>query len=330
MKNCFTSYKHQKLIIIGAGPAGLTASLYAARANLKPLLITGKEFGGQILKTQLLENWPGIINENFSGGDLVDNLTKQIYKLSVKLVFEEIIRVNFSKKPLKLFSQSNTYTSDSLILATGCQPKILPIPRLKEFIGKGVSFCATCDGYLYRGKNIIIVGGGDTALTEALYLSNIVEKVYLVHYKDKFRAKKLLINQLMKKSKENIKIYLNYELKNIFTTQDNTIIVGVGIQNNNPLLPKSIVLNISGIFIAIGTIPSTQIFKEYLNIDRYGYIKIFLNKEENLYTQTNIEGVFAAGDVTNIHSRYKQAITASASGCMAAIDCERYLSEKNK
>lgn len=321
--------QHQKLIILGSGPAGLTASIYAARANLKPLVITGKELGGQIIQTHLLENWPGIIS--ISGGDFIYNLTKQIAKLSVKLVLEEIITVDFSIKPFKLFSSTHTYTSDSLIIATGCKPKILPLPILNNFIGQGVSFCATCDGYFYRGKTIVIVGGGNTALTEAIYLSNIVDKVYLVHYKDKFRAETFLINQLMNKVKEKkITLYYNYEIKNIYTTQYNgkEIIIGVGIQTNNPLLPKLIYLKISCIFIAIGTIPSTKIFHKYINLDKYGYIKI--NPKHKFYTQTNVKGIFAAGDVTNINYRYKQAITAAASGCMAAMDCVKYLCKNNK
>ncbi|WP_343188039.1 thioredoxin-disulfide reductase [Buchnera aphidicola (Ceratoglyphina bambusae)] len=310
------------LIILGSGPAGYTASIYASRANLFPILITGEEIGGQLYNTEKIENWPSEYN-SLSGKKLMKNFYKHSIKFGTKIYEEKIIKVIFKNFNIKLLSENFIFNTKALIIATGSVPKKLGIKSEKQFEGKGISSCAICDGYFYKNKKIAIVGGGNTAISEVLYLSKIVKKIYLIHRSDKWKAEKILLKRLFKKTKSyNIKIYKNYIIKKIY---GNNIVSHIKIQSTKTKKNKKIF--ISCLFIAIGHIPKTELFENKLDIDN-GYIKINSGRHGN-FTSTNIPGIFAAGDV--VDHVYKQAITASAFGCMAAIDAERYLEQfKNK
>ncbi|WP_343154587.1 thioredoxin-disulfide reductase [Buchnera aphidicola (Pseudoregma panicola)] len=311
------------LTILGSGPAGYTASIYASRSNLSPILITGEEIGGQLLKTEKIENWPSQY-ESISGKKLMKNFYKHSKKFGTKIYEEKIIKVIFENYLITLISENVIFKSHALIIATGSIPKKLGIKSEKKFIGKGISSCALCDGFFYKNKIVAIVGGGNSAIEEAIYLSKIVKKIYLIHRRNTWKAEKILVDRLLQKTKTNkIKIYLNYEIKKIYGNNNNI--------NKIKILSKKTKKNkqiyISGLFVSIGYIPQTNLFKKKLKMEN-GYIKTNFGKHGN-FTSTSQPGVFAAGDV--IDHVYKQAITSSSSGCMAAIDAEKYLSNiKNK
>ncbi|WMC19651.1 MAG: thioredoxin-disulfide reductase [Enterobacteriaceae bacterium PC38] len=313
------SNKHSKLLIIGSGPAGYTAAIYGARANLKPLLITGLNKGGQLITTNLIENWPGDF-KNITGYNLMDRMYKHAKKFETEIIFDYIKKTNFKKTPFLLIGEKNTYTCNSLIIATGASAKYLKIPSVEFYKGKGISTCATCDGFIYKNKKVAVIGGGNNAIEETLYLSNIANEVHLIHRRNKFKAEKILINRLIEKiKKKKIFIHTNYIVEKI--NGNGKIVTSIDIKkfnhnNNNNI--KNILIN--GIFFAIGQKPNTEIFNGQLKL-KNGFIKV-KNKEYNK-TQTNINGIFAAGDV--IDKFYRQAITSAASGCMAALDAEHYL-----
>lgn len=314
--------KYKKIIVLGSGPAGCTAAIYAARENLNPILITGTEPGGQLTTTEKIENWPGG-NKNLTGTKLMNNMLKHVEKFIGKknIIIDHIYKVNFINKPFQLIGNNTIYKCDSLIIATGASAKYLNIESENKFIGKGISVCATCDGFFYKNKKIAIIGGGNTAIEEAIYLSNIASKIYIIHRKDHFRAEKILIKRLEEKSKKKKIILLkNYFIKKFLEKNNN--LIGIKIKSLKKNKEKKIL--VEGVFIAIGRKPNTDIFSKYLKLEN-GYIKIN-SKTKDKKTQTSIPGIFAAGDV--IDSKYRQAITAAATGCMAAIDAKEYL-EKN-
>ncbi|CAL4042763.1 Thioredoxin reductase [Buchnera aphidicola (Phyllaphis fagi)] len=317
MKDKF-SVIHKKLIIIGSGPAGYTSAIYACRANLDPLLITGIQKGGQLISTNQIENWPGRFKKT-TGLELMNDMEKHALQLKTTIVFDQVLKVDFSHQKFKIECEENKYTSYALIIATGSSPRYLGLPSEKKFIGKGVSTCATCDGFFYKSKKVAVVGGGNTALEEALYLSNIASKVYLIHRQKQFKAEKILVTRLEQKIQEGkIILYTPYVIKDILGSTKGVSSIEIISQNHSKFV------NVSGIFIAIGSVPNIKIFNDKIQT-KYGYIQTHLN--HNSHTQTNIPGIFAAGDVSD--HIYKQAITSSASGCMAALDAERYLNSLN-
>ncbi|QCI15989.1 thioredoxin-disulfide reductase [Buchnera aphidicola] len=312
--------KHSKIIILGSGPAGYTAAIYASRANLYPLLITGKNPGGQLMNTNEIENWPGDINK-ISGSELMNRMNKHAIKFKTKIISDTINLVNFKKKPFLLSGEKYQYTADSVIIATGANPRYLGLKSEKIFKGKGVSTCAVCDGFFYKDKEIAVVGGGNTAIEETLYLSNFAKKIYLIHRRTNFRAEKILIDRLQKQIKnKKVVLCLNSIVKNILG--DLSGVTSLVIEQKIFEETREIIINISGVFIAIGYIPNTNIFINKLEMNN-GYIKV-MNGMHGSFTQTSVPGIFAAGDV--IDHVYRQAITSSSSGCMAALDSERYLS----
>ncbi|CAL4323047.1 thioredoxin-disulfide reductase [Buchnera aphidicola] len=312
-------FNHKKIIILGSGPAGYTAAIYAARANLKPLLITGTNKGGQLMNTNDIENWPGDI-KNITGSELMDRMNKHAIKFKTEIICDSIISVQLKKRPFFLLGENYKYTCDALIIATGANPRYLGLASEEEFKGKGVSTCAVCDGFFYKNKEVAVVGGGNTAIEETLFLSNFVKKVHLIHRRSIFKAEKILIDKLLKIVKtKKVNLYLNFTVKNILGNKQG--VTHLLIQNKNLKENKKIKIMVSGIFIAIGYVPNTNIFINQLKM-KNGYIQVKKGKHEG-YTQTNIEGIFAAGDVMD--HVYRQAITSSASGCMAALDSERYL-----
>ncbi|XRX42835.1 MAG: thioredoxin-disulfide reductase [Buchnera aphidicola (Eriosoma harunire)] len=305
-----------KLIIIGSGPAGCTAAIYAARANLSPVLITGNNRGGQLINTNEIENWPGHI-EKISGLTLMNEMYKHVLKFKTNIISDHIVKVDLSNKTLKLYGYQYEYHSSSLIIATGSTAKHLGLDSETKYIGKGVSTCATCDGFFYKNKNVAVVGGGNTAIEEVLYLSNIVSTVYLIHRRNTFNAEKILINRLERKIKtKKIVILKNYIVIDIIG--NNQSVNTICIKNHKNEIKK---IPVSGVFIAIGHSPNSNIFFDQLKT-KDGYITVKHHSHKN-FTQTSIPGVFAAGDV--IDHTYRQAITASATGCMAALDAESYL-----
>ncbi|MGI4816541.1 MAG: thioredoxin-disulfide reductase [Janthinobacterium lividum] len=315
--------KHAQLIIIGSGPAGYTAAIYSARSNIDTILITGPQPGGQLIQTNEIENWPGDYN-HINGITLMNRMLLHVKKFSVNIIHDTIKSVNFKKNPFKLLGEEYSYTSYAIIIATGSHTKLLNINSENLYMGKGVSTCAVCDGFFYKNKLVAVVGGGNSALEETIYLSNIAKTVYLIHRRNQFRADKILINRLYDKIKKrnNIIIFFNSII---------TDILGNDISINKIKICSNIdntikYLNVSGLFIAIGHIPNSQIFSKYIDIQS-NYVKINYNKNY-MKTQTNIPGIFSAGDVSD--SIYKQAITAAASGCMAAIDAEKYLNNNLK
>ncbi|XBC38976.1 MAG: thioredoxin-disulfide reductase [Buchnera aphidicola (Melaphis rhois)] len=311
---------HQKLIIIGSGPAGYTAAIYAARANLSPVLFTGINPGGQLINTSTIENWPG----NFpviTGTDLMNKMHEHAKLFNTTIITEEIIKVRFNQIPFLLISDTHKkYTSDAVVIATGATAKSLGLPSEKKFMGRGVSSCAICDGFFYKNKNVAIIGGGNSAIEEALYLSNIAKEVHLIHRRENLRAEKILISRLLKKVKENSIIFHKNSIVHKILG-DKTGVTGINIISTNNMLEKNYNINVSGVFIAIGHTPNTKIFLNQIKM-KNDYITIKSGIHGN-YTQTSIPGIFAAGDV--IDHVYKQAITASSSGCMAALDAEKYL-----
>ena len=310
--------KHSSLLILGSGPAGYTAAVYAARANLKPTLITGIELGGQLTTTTDVENWPGDPND-LQGPDLMERMKAHAEKFNTEIIFDHIRSANLSEKPFSLVGDNTMYTSDALIIATGASAKYLGLESEKTYLGKGVSACATCDGFFYKGLDVVVIGGGNTAVEEALYLANIASKVTLIHRRDKLRAEAMLVDKLNQKVNDGkIEIVWNATLNNVLG--DKMKVTGVELNVKDSDDKK--IIDCSGVFIAIGHQPNTSLFSEYLDMDDSGYLKISGGSQGNS-TETSIKGVFAAGDVSD--SIYRQAITSAGSGCMAALDAEKYL-----
>ena len=306
----------EQLIILGSGPAGYTASVYAARANLNPVLITGLEVGGQLTTTTEVENWPGDHN-NLQGPELMDRMKEHAEKYNVRIINDYIKAVDFKKNPLSLTGEKDEYVTDSLIIATGASAKYLGLASEKAFLGRGVSACATCDGFFYKDQEVAVIGGGNTAVEEALYLSNICSKVNVIHRRDEFRAEKILQDRLFKKVDEGkIELILNSNLDEVIGDE---VVNAIKVKDNNGNLNE---LNVQGVFVAIGHKPNTDIFEGHLDMEG-GYIKT--NTGFNIgSTSTSVPGVFAAGDVADY--TYRQAITSAGFGCMAALDAENYLS----
>jgi thioredoxin reductase (NADPH) len=309
--------KHSKLIILGSGPAGYTAAVYAARANLKPVLITGMEKGGQLTTTTDVENWPGD-PEGLTGPALMDRMHEHAEKFQTEILFDHINSVDLKNRPFRLFGDSDEYTCDALIIATGASARYLGMESEEAFKGKGVSACATCDGFFYRNQKVAVVGGGNTAVEEALYLANIAAEVHLIHRRDSFRSEKILIDRLMEKVKNgNIVLHTDRTLDEVLG--DEMGVTGVRLKSTQSNETEE--LAVEGVFIAIGHSPNTAIFGDQLALEN-GYIKVQSGTQGNA-TQTSIPGVFAAGDVMD--HIYRQAITSAGTGCMAALDAERYL-----
>jgi thioredoxin reductase (NADPH) len=311
---------HAKVLILGSGPAGYTAAVYAARANLNPVLITGIAQGGQLMTTTDVDNWPADVN-GVQGPELMQRFLEHAERFKTQMVFDHINTVDFSKRPFTLKGDSGEYTCDALIIATGASARYLGLPSEQAFMGKGVSACATCDGFFYRGQTTCVIGGGNTAVEEALYLSNIASKVYLVHRRDKFRAEPILVDKVAEKVKEG-----KIELK-LFKTLDEVLgdktgVTGVRLKDVNTGATEDVMLQ--GCFIAIGHSPNTEIFKGQLEMkDGYIITKGGLN---GMATMTSVPGVFAAGDVQD--HVYRQAITSAGTGCMAALDAQRFLEQQ--
>jgi thioredoxin reductase (NADPH) len=312
--------KHCKLLILGSGPAGYTAAVYAARANLDPVIITGMEQGGQLMTTTDVDNWPGDV-EGLQGPALMDRMQKHAERFNTEIIFDTIHNVDFSGRPFKLQGDSGGYTCDALIIATGASAMYLGLESEEAFRGRGVSACATCDGFFYRGQKVAVIGGGNTAVEEAMYLSNIAEHVTVVHRRDQFRAEKILQDEILDKAENgNISIEWNHVLDEVLG--DNTGVTGMRIRNLNDDSTREVELQ--GIFVASGHKPNTQMFEGQLEME-HGYIKVQSGSQGNA-TQTSVEGVFAAGDVMD--HVYRQAITSAGTGCMAALDAERFLDKK--
>ncbi|WP_397455046.1 thioredoxin-disulfide reductase [Pseudomonas lurida] len=308
--------RHSRVIILGSGPAGYSAAVYAARANLKPLLITGMQAGGQLTTTTEVDNWPGDVH-GLTGPVLMERMKEHAERFETEIVFDHINKVDFSKKPYSLTGDSGVYTCDALIIATGASARYLGLPSEEVFMGKGVSACATCDGFFYRNKPVAVVGGGNTAVEEALYLANIASTVTLVHRRETFRAEKILIDKLHARVAEGkIILKLNATLDEVLG--DNMGVTGARLKNNDGSFDE---LKVDGVFIAIGHTPNTSLFEGVLEA-KDGYLVVQGGREGNA-TATNIEGIFAAGDVAD--HVYRQAITSAGAGCMAALDAERYL-----
>ncbi len=314
--------KHCRLLILGSGPAGYSSAIYAARANLQPVLITGMEQGGQLMTTTEVDNWPGD-PEGLQGPGLMERMRQHAERFKTEMIFDHINKVDFSQRPFSLIGDSGSYTCDALIIATGASAMYLGLESEEAFKGKGVSGCATCDGFFYRDKPVAVVGGGNTAVEEAIYLSNIASHVTVIHRRDKFRSEKILADQLMEKAKNgNVTIEWNAAVDEVLG--DDSGVTGVRIKNTQDGGTKDI--DVHGIFIAIGHKPNTAIFDGQLEMD-HGYLKVKSGTEGNA-TATSVEGIFAAGDVAD--HIYRQAITSAGSGCMAALDAERYLDSLEK
>ena len=310
--------KHVKLLVLGSGPAGYTAALYASRANMKPLLLTGLEIGGQLTTTTDVENWPGDAND-LQGPDLMERMKDHVKKFNTEIIMDQIKSVDLQKRPFELTGDDAIYTCDSLIIATGASAKYLGLESEREYLGKGVSACATCDGFFYRDQEVVVVGGGNTAVEEALYLSNIASKVTLIHRRDKLRAEAILVDRIKQKEKDGkVVIVWNHTLDEVLGDNDKVQSVRVKHVESNAMME----IECSGAFIAIGHKPNTDIFRGSLDMDDTGYLHIKGGSTGNA-TQCSIEGVFAAGDVSD--SIYRQAITSAGAGCMAALDAEKYL-----
>jgi len=313
--------KHCKLLILGSGPAGYTAAVYAARANLNPVLVTGMQQGGQLTTTTEVENWPGDA-EGLTGPALMDRMKEHAERFETEIVFDHINEVDFSQRPFRLKGDSNEYTCDALIISTGASAKYLGLESEEAFKGRGVSACATCDGFFYRNQKVAVVGGGNTAVEEALYLSNIASEVHLIHRRDSFRSEKILISRLMDKVENgNIVLHTDRTLDEVLG--DDMGVTGVRLKDTKSDQTED--LEVMGAFIAIGHQPNTAMFEGKLEM-KNGYIVVKSGIEGNA-TQTSIEGVFAAGDVMD--HNYRQAITSAGTGCMAALDAERYLDSLN-
>lgn len=309
--------KHSRLIILGSGPAGYTAAVYAARANLKPLMITGIQPGGQLTTTTEVDNWPGDV-EGLTGPALMDRMQKHAERFDTEIVFDHIHTAELQQRPFVLKGDSATYSCDALIIATGASAQYLGLPSEEAFAGRGVSACATCDGFFYRNQVVAVIGGGNTAVEEALYLSNIAKEVHLIHRRDKLRSEKILQDKIMEKAANgNIRLHWNHTLEEVLG--DASGVTGVRVKNT--LSGEENTLELSGVFIAIGHKPNTDLFQGQLEM-KDGYLKVRGGGEGDA-TCTSIPGVFAAGDVAD--HVYRQAITSAGAGCMAALDAEKYL-----
>jgi thioredoxin reductase (NADPH) len=320
-----SSPTHARVLILGSGPAGYTAALYAARANLQPMLITGIAQGGQLMTTTEVDNWPADV-AGVQGPELMQRFLQHAERFNTQIVFDHINQVDFSKRPFNLTGDSGTYTCDSLIIATGASAKYIGLPSETAFMGKGVSGCATCDGFFYRGDTVCVVGGGNTAVEEALYLSNIASKVHLVHRRDKFRAEAILVDKVKAKVEAGkIELHLWHTLDEVLG--DDSGVTGVRLRNTSTGADagKTRDLALKGCFIAIGHQPNTDIFKGQLEM-KDGYI-ITRTGLEGMATMTSVPGVFAAGDVQD--HIYRQAITSAGTGCMAALDAQRFLEQQS-
>jgi thioredoxin reductase (NADPH) len=312
-----SNIRHCRLLILGSGPAGYTAAVYAARANLAPVLVTGLEQGGQLMTTTEVENWPGG-DENTQGPALMDAMRKHAERFHTEIVFDHINQVDLSRRPLYLKGDSGEYTCDALIIATGASAMYLGLPSEESFRGKGVSACATCDGFFYKDQKVAVIGGGNTAVEEALYLANIAAHVTLVHRRDELRAEKILQDRLFRKEQEGvITIEWNHTLDEVLG--DSSGVTGMRIRNTQDDSTQDLAL--TGVFIAIGHRPNTQIFEGQLEMHN-GYLQV-RSGLEGMATATSVEGVFAAGDVSD--HVYRQAVTSAGTGCMAALDAEAYL-----
>ena len=315
-----TTPKHARVLILGSGPAGYSAAIYAARANLKPMLVTGVEQGGQLMTTNDVENWPAD-PMGVQGPDLMQRFLQHAERFNTDIVFDHIHTVKLAEKPIRLIGDSHEYTCDTLIIATGASAQYLGLPSEQEFMGKGVSACATCDGFFYRGQEVAVIGGGNTAVEEALYLSNIANKVTLIHRRDKFRAEAILIDRLHAKVAEGkIEIKYNHTLQEV--VGDTSGVTGLNIHSTDTGTVTA--LKVHGLFVAIGHKPNTGIFEGQLEMHN-GYIKTRAGGD-GMFTATSAPGVFAAGDVQD--HIYRQAITSAGTGCMAALDAQRYLEEQ--
>jgi thioredoxin reductase (NADPH) len=309
--------KHCRLLILGSGPAGYTAAVYAARANLRPVLVTGIQMGGQLTTTTEVDNWPGD-PDGVLGPELMERMRRHAERFETEIVFDHVHTADLSQRPFRLVGDSATYTCEALIIATGASAKYLGLPSEEKFKGRGVSACATCDGFFYKNKPVAVIGGGSTAVEEALYLSNIASEVTIVHRRDKFRAEKILSEKLIERSRTgNISIQWNSVLEEVLG--DDHGVTGIRIRNLRDDSTKE--LPVEGVFIAIGHSPNTEIFQGQLEM-RNGYIVVRSGLEGNA-TATSVPGVFAAGDVAD--SVYRQAVTSAGSGCMAALDAEKFL-----
>lgn len=315
-----TAIKHHSLLILGSGPAGYTAAIYAARANLNPVIITGMQQGGQLITTTEVDNWPGDV-EGVQGPDLMARMQQHAERFNTQIIFDHINKSDLSQRPFKLSGDNGEYTCDALIIATGASAQYLGLESEEAFKGRGVSACATCDGFFYRNKPVAVIGGGNTAVEEALYLANIASKVTVIHRRDKFRSEKILSDKLLEKAKNgNVEIEWFSELDEVLG--DDMGVTGIRIKNKDGSTKN---IDVHGVFIAIGHTPNTEIFAGQLEMN-HGYIKVKSGIEGNA-TSTSIEGVFAAGDVMD--SVYKQAITSAGAGCMAALDAEKFLDNLN-
>ena len=311
-----TTPKHAKVLILGSGPAGYSAAVYAARANLNPVLVTGVEQGGQLMTTTDVENWPGD-PLGVQGPELMQRLLQHAERFNTEIVFDHIHTAKLTEKPMRLIGDTGEYTCDALIIATGASAQYLGLPSEEEFMGKGVSACATCDGFFYRNKPVAVVGGGNTAVEEALYLANIASTVTLIHRRETFRAEKILIDKLNARVAEGkIILKLNSTLDEVLG--DNMGVTGARLKNNDGSFDE---LKVDGVFIAIGHTPNTSLFEGQLTL-KDGYLVVQGGRDGNA-TATSVEGIFAAGDVAD--HVYRQAITSAGAGCMAALDTERYL-----
>ena len=309
--------RHCKLLILGSGPAGYTAAVYAARANLEPVMITGIQKGGQLTTTTEVENWPGD-PENLTGPELMERMLQHAEKFNTEIIFDHINNVELNQRPFVLNGNNTIYTCDALIIATGASAKYLGLDSEEAFKGKGVSACATCDGFFYRNQKVAVVGGGNTAVEEALYLSNIASEVHVIHRRDSFRSEKILADRLLEKAKNgNVILHLNETLDEVVGDQSGVTGIKIKSTKNDSVTH----IDLMGVFIAIGHSPNTEIFKDQLVMNN-GYLKVQSGLEGNA-TQTSIAGVFAAGDVMD--HVYRQAITSAGTGCMAALDAERFL-----
>ncbi|WP_318401209.1 thioredoxin-disulfide reductase [Photobacterium leiognathi] len=315
-----SNVKHCNLLILGSGPAGYTAAVYAARANLNPVMITGMQQGGQLTTTTEVENWPGDADD-LTGPALMDRMKAHAEKFNTEIITDYIVETDFSQRPFLLKGENSTYTCDALIISTGASAKYIGLESEEAFKGRGVSACATCDGFFYRNQKVAVVGGGNTAVEEALYLSNIASEVHLIHRRDTFRSEKILIDRLMDKvANGNIILHTDRTLDEVLG--DDIGVTGLRLKDTNSDATEE--LEVMGVFIAIGHQPNTAIFDDQLDMEN-GYIKVQSGLNGNA-TQTSIEGIFAAGDVMD--HNYRQAITSASTGCMAALDAERYLDAK--
>ncbi len=316
-----TDARHFRLLILGSGPAGYTAAIYAARANLKPAVVTGIQQGGQLTTTTDVDNWPGDI-EGLQGPDLMQRMLKHSERFDTEMIYDHINEVDFSVKPYRLKGDNGEYTADAVIIATGASAKYLGLESEQAFMGRGVSACATCDGFFYRGQEVVVIGGGNTAVEEALYLSNIASKVTLIHRRDELRAEKIMQDRLFEKAENgNVELLWNHTLEEVLG--DDAGVTGVRVKNVQT--GELSELKTHGVFIAIGHNPNTEIFQHKLAMtDGYLHIK---SGTAGFATQTSVPGVFAAGDVAD--HVYRQAVTSAGFGCMAALDAERYLDENS-